>query len=165
MKCDKLIPIHVPEDQFCYRFDYYDREPVDEAIAELKAENEENDFQRKQLSRLCTIKENEIKELIDKIHDLKVIISQKEDVINKLVDKASNIKKERNLTQRSLWLMTAEWAEAMGLASCNIANKFMSQESFEVGDDYRQKTIKKYRHRQVVFCKYADYCRKKAEVA
>jgi len=59
--------------------------------------------------------------------------------------------------------MTAEWAEAMGLASCNIAAKFMSRENFEVGDDYRQKTIKKYKHRQVVFCKYADYCRNKAK--
>lgn len=63
----------------------------------------------------------------------------------------------------ALWLMTAEWAEAMGLASCNIANKFMSRESFEVSDDYRNNTIKKYRHRQVVFYKYADYCRAKAE--
>ena len=64
---------------------------------------------------------------------------------------------------RALWLMTAEWAEAMGLASCNIASKFMSRENFEVGDDYRNKTVKKYRHRQVVFYKYADYCRKKAK--
>lgn len=70
---------------------------------------------------------------------------------------------ENRRLKRALWLMTAEWAEAMGLASCNIAAKFMSRENFEVGDDYRQKTIKKYRHRQVVFCKYADYCRKKAE--
>ena len=66
-------------------------------------------------------------------------------------------------SQRALWLMTAEWAEAMGLASCNIASKFMSRERFEVSEDYRNKTIKKYRHRQVVFYKYADYCRQKAE--
>lgn len=72
-------------------------------------------------------------------------------------------KREHKATKRALWLMTAEWAEAMGLASCNIANKFMSRENFEVGDDYREKTIKKYRHRQVVFYKYADYCRSKAE--
>lgn len=70
---------------------------------------------------------------------------------------------ELQATLRALWLMTAEWAGAMGLASCNIANKFMSREKFEVGDDYREKTIKKYRHRQVVFYKYADYCKYKAE--
>lgn len=66
-------------------------------------------------------------------------------------------------SQRALWLMTAEWADAMGLASCNIASKFMNRERFEVSEDYRNKTIKKYRHRQVVFCKYADYCRQKAK--
>ena len=66
-------------------------------------------------------------------------------------------------SQRALWLMTAEWADAMGLASCNIVSKFMSRERFEVSEDYRNKTIKKYRHRQVVFYKYADYCRQKAE--
>lgn len=70
---------------------------------------------------------------------------------------------ENRRLQRALWLMTAEWADAMGLASCNIANKFMSREKFEVSDDYRNKIIKKYRHRQVVFYKYADYCRAKAE--
>ena len=70
---------------------------------------------------------------------------------------------ENHKLKRALWLMTAEWAEAMGLASCNIANKFTSRENFEVGDDYRNNTFKKYRHRQVVFYKYADYCRRKAE--
>lgn len=70
--------------------------------------------------------------------------------------------RERRL-RRALWNMTAEWADAMGLASCNIAAKFRSREQFEVSDDYRNKTIKKYKHRQVVFCKYADYCRAKAE--
>ena len=72
-------------------------------------------------------------------------------------------KEELRYMKRSLLIMTAEWADAMGLASCNIANKFTSRENFEVGDDYRQKTIKKYRHRQVAFCKYADYCRNKAK--
>ena len=70
---------------------------------------------------------------------------------------------ENRRLQRALWIMTAEWADAMGLASCNIAAKFRSREQFEVSDDYRDKTIKKYKHRQVVFCKYADYCRAKAE--
>lgn len=41
MKCDKLLPIHVPAEMCGERtlaeaFDYYDREPVDEAIDELK---------------------------------------------------------------------------------------------------------------------------------
>jgi hypothetical protein len=75
----------------------------------------------------------------------------------------SEADKEIKRLKRALWFMTAEWADAMGLASCNIASKFMSRENFEVSDDYRNKTIKKYRHRQVVFCKYADYCRQKAE--
>lgn len=73
-------------------------------------------------------------------------------------------KKQLRCMEHSLWIRTAEWAEAMGLASCNIAAKFMSRENFEVGDAYRKKTIEKHRHRQVVFYKYADYCRKKAEV-
>ena len=75
----------------------------------------------------------------------------------------SEVDKEIRKMKRSLWLMTAEWAEAMGLASCNIANKFMSRGNFEVSDDYRNNTVKKYRHRQVVFYKYAEYCRKKSE--
>lgn len=70
---------------------------------------------------------------------------------------------ENRKLKRALWIMTAEWAKAEGLASCNIANKFMSRENFEVSDDYRNNTVKKYRHHQVVFYKYADYCRKKAE--
>ena len=41
MKCDELKPVHVPAEMCGERtlaeaFDYYDREPVDEAIAELK---------------------------------------------------------------------------------------------------------------------------------
>lgn len=67
-------------------------------------------------------------------------------------------------SQRALWLMTAEWADAMGLASCNIAIKLSSKERFFYHDEAnREKNIKKYRHRQVVFYKYADYCRAKAE--
>lgn len=65
---------------------------------------------------------------------------------------------------RALWLMTAEWAEGMGLASCNIAIKLSFKERFFYHDEAnREKAIKKYKHRQVVFYKYADYCRKKAE--
>jgi len=75
----------------------------------------------------------------------------------------ANIADELSDTRRTLWNMTAEWADAMCLASCNIAAKFMSRDRFEVGEDYREKTIRKYRHRQVVFANYADYCRAKAE--
>lgn len=71
---------------------------------------------------------------------------------------------ENRRLRRALWLMTAEWAEAMGLASCNIAIKLSFKERFFYHDEAnREKDIKKYRHRQVVFYKYADYCRAKAE--
>ena len=113
----------------------YARHDVDLVIADLKSENE----------RLN-------KELNEWIHSA----ANRPIVIGKL-------RNELRDTQRAMWLMTAEWADAMGLASCNIANKFMSRENFEVGNDYRNNTVKKYRHRQVVFYKYADYCRQKAE--
>ena len=83
----------------------------------------------------------------------------KSEVDTAIAEKDAEIRRLR----RNLWLMTAEWAEGMGLASCNIASKFMSRENFEVGDDYRNDTIKKYKHRQVVFYKFADYCRAKVE--
>lgn len=71
--------------------------------------------------------------------------------------------RERRL-RRALWNMTAEWAEGMGLASCNIAIKLSVKERFFYHDEAnREKDIKKYRHRQIVFSKYADYCKKKAE--
>lgn len=71
--------------------------------------------------------------------------------------------RERRLN-RALWLMTAEWAEGMGLASCNIAIKLSFKERFFYHDEAnREKDIKKYKHRQVIFYKYADYCRSKAE--
>lgn len=71
---------------------------------------------------------------------------------------------ENHKLKRALWLMTAEWAEGMGLASCNIAIKISVKERFYYHDEAnREKDIKKYRHRQVVFYKYADYCREKAE--
>lgn len=71
---------------------------------------------------------------------------------------------ENSGLKRALWLMTAEWAEGMGLASCNIAIKLSVKERFFYHDEAnREKDIKKYRHRQVEFYKYADYCRKKAE--
>lgn len=80
------------------------------------------------------------------------------------LDERNYAEKQLRQTIRALWLMTAEWAEAMGLASCNIANKFMSKERFEFQDESnRDKTIKKYRHRQVVFYKYGEYCRAKAD--
>ena len=71
---------------------------------------------------------------------------------------------ENRRLKRALWLMTAEWAEGMGLASCNIAIKLSFKERFFYHDEAnREKDIKKYKHRQVVFYKYADYCRAKAE--
>ena len=94
---------------------------------------------------------------------LKNELKRKEGVEKRWFDRCMEARAENVKLKRALWLMTAQWAEAMGLASCNIANKFMSRENFEVCDDYRNNTVKKYRHRQVVFYKYADYCRKKAE--
>lgn len=71
---------------------------------------------------------------------------------------------ENHGLKRALWLMTAEWAEGMGLASCNIAIKLSFKERFFYHDEAnREKDIKKYKHRQVVFYKYADYCRAMAE--
>lgn len=79
------------------------------------------------------------------------------ELVNQLVWKEKRLK-------RALWLMTSEWAEAMGLASCNIAIKLSSKERFFYYDEVnREKDIKKYKHRQVVFYKYADYCRAKYE--
>lgn len=82
---------------------------------------------------------------------------------DKLYFKAE-VDKEIRTLRRNLWLMTAEWAEGMGLASCNIAIKLSFKERFFYHDEAnREKDIKKYKHRQVVFYKYADYCRAKAE--
>ena len=112
MKCDELQYEHLGDANKTYPAStlVIRKQFVDAAIDELKAENENIDYHRKQLSRCCSIKENEIKELINKIHDLKVIISQKEDAINEAVDKAFNIKKERDSTKRALWLARAERA-------------------------------------------------------
>jgi hypothetical protein len=81
------------------------------------------------------------------------------------VDEAiADLKAENQRLQRALWLMTAEWAKGMGLASCNIAIKLSFNEHFFYNDEAnREKDIKKYRHRQVVFYRYADYCESKAE--
>ena len=77
---------------------------------------------------------------------------------------AARLVAELRASHHALWLMTAEWADAMGLASCNIAIKLSVKERFFYNDEAnREKDIKKYRHRQVIFYKYADYCRKKAE--
>lgn len=113
---------------------------------------------------------------IDNLHlddNLFYIKSEADKALTELNDKLRHLpmmatlldsdKEEIAKLKRALWIMTAEWSEAMGLASCNIANKFMSRENFEVSDDYRNNTVKKHRHRQVVFYKYAEYCRKKAE--
>lgn len=76
-----------------------------------------------------------------------------------------NLEADNRKLKHMLWLMTAEWAEAMGLASCNIAIKLSFKERFFYNDEAnRAKDVKKYRHRQVVFYRYADYCIKKAAV-
>lgn len=75
-----------------------------------------------------------------------------------------NLDAENRALKRALWLMTAEWAKGMGLASCNIAIKLSFKERFFYNDEAnREKDIKKYRHRQVVFYRYSDYCQAKAE--
>ena len=165
MKCDKLLPIHVPaelcgERTIAEAFDYYDREPVDEAIAELKQKLHDSEMAKDDAEAANTEYREEIKTLKTENERL---LNENSCKFYKDCLRVRNYEQELNATKRALWLMTAEWAEAMGLASCNIANKFTSRENFEVGDDYRNKTIKKYRHRQVVFYKYADYCRAKAE--
>ena len=50
------------------------------------------------------------------------------ELINQLVWKEKRMK-------RDLWLMTAEWAEGMGLASCNIAIKLSFKECFFYHDE------------------------------
>ncbi len=99
-------------------------------------------------------KDKEIAELKQKLESVQA--SMYADVVDANMD-------NRRL-KRALWLMTAEWADAMGLASCNIAIKLSFKERFFYHDEAnREKDIKKYKHRQVVFYKYADYCRAKAE--
>lgn len=113
-------------------------------------------------SVVTTEKSRELEELKAENGSLRKAVSGWHDKYCNLQEKIDALECKLACVTADKWLMTAEWAEAMGLASCNIAAKFMSRENFEVGDDYRSKTIKKYRHRQVVFYKYADYCRRKA---
>ena len=128
------------------------KEDVDEAIYELK-------YSRDEWARQCTRLTSENAELKADNEKMK----EYEALYKGAVLVFEEEQKEHKATLRALWIMTAEWADAMCLASCNIANKYMSRDRFEVGEDYREKTIKKYRHRQVVFAKYADYCRAKSE--
>ncbi|MBQ3720815.1 MAG: hypothetical protein II850_07525 [Fibrobacter sp.] len=139
MKCDELeaykADVTIPVYGTIADAQVYLKKDVDAAIAELKAENE-------------------------RLKKCEIWMKQHfycEEVI------ACESAKNRRL-KRALWLMTAEWAEGMGLASCNIAIKLSFKERFFYHDEAnREKDIKKYRHRQVVFYKYADYCRAKAE--
>ena len=128
------------------------------------------------LNDLAYIDESAVKKNFENPHDHAVYKATEvdaaiEELKNKLEDAEATAYAESvdagmenyNL-KRSLWLMTAEWAEAMGLASCNIAIKLSFKERFFYHDEAnREKDIKKYKHRQVVFHKYADYCRAKAE--
>lgn len=57
---------------------------------------------------ICYYDPNEVNEVIS---GLKVIISQKEDAINKAVDIAFDLKKERDFTKRAMWLARANAAK------------------------------------------------------
>lgn len=107
--------------------------------------------------------------------EVDAVLAEKDNEIEKLKAELESLKAshytesvdagmENRRLKRALWLMTAEWAEGMGLASCNIAIKLSFKERFFYQDEAnREKDIKKYKHRQVVFYKYSDYCRAKAE--
>lgn len=98
------------------------------------------------------------------ITELKAALKESEDARYEAGADAADYYQENRRLKGDLWLMTAEWAEGMGLASCNIAIKLSFKERFFYHDEAnRVKDIKKYKHRQVVFYKYADYCRVKAE--
>lgn len=179
------------EDFISSQKEYYEREQVDTLIAEkdreialLKERICNGDVSRLTWIDDCIAKDKEIAELKDKcqMHDFfwegcgfkKLGFKNSIDVRDycdelkrqneDLLPKCRKANKELRSTRHALWLMTAEWAEGMGLASCNIAIKLSVKERFFYHDEVnREKDIKKYRHRQVVFYKYADYCRKKAE--
>ena len=129
------------------------KEDVDEAIAELKQKLHDAEMAKDDAEAANTEYRIENEKLK----------AENESIGKALMTFEKVAAAKLRATRRALWIMTAEWADAMCLASCNIANKYMSRDRFEVGEDYREKTIRKYRHRQVVFAKYADYCRAKAE--
>lgn len=140
--------------------DVYLKDDVNEAIAELKAENERLTIDKRNAELRADVADATVEKQKAENAELK----QKLEVVQATAyEESMDAGVENWKLRKALWLITAEWAEAMGLASCNIANKFMIRENFEVSDDYRNKTIKRYMHRQVVFYKYADYCRKKVE--
>lgn len=128
----------------------YGKSEVDAAIAELKRKLQDQCIS-------CPVKMQEddvVAELKQNLEDAKATA---------YADSVDAGMENRRL-KRALWLMTAEWAEGMGLASCNIAIKLSFKERFFYHDEAnREKDIKKYKHRQVVFYKYADYCRAMAE--
>ena len=137
---------------------YYEMHEVDDVIANLKAENDHlrstTHSERDEYIDMVNARDKEIAELKQKLESVQA--SMYADVV------AAGMENRR--LKRALWLMTAEWAEGMGLASCNIAIKLSFKERFFYHDEAnREKDIKKYKHRQVVFYKYADYCRAKAE--
>ena len=137
------------EEETCYL-----KSDVDAVIAEKDKALE--------FAKALTLKDIEIiKEKDNEIAELKAKLESVQ--ASTYVDSVDAGMRERKL-KRALWLMTAEWAEGMGLASCNIAIKLSFKERFFYNDEAnREKDIKKYRHRQVVFYKYADYCRAKAD--
>lgn len=164
MKCDKL-KVYVPQDGPCglepeeggklvEEETCYLKSEVDAAIAELKAEIRRKEGVEQRWFERCMEERTENAELKKKLEDVQA---------SAYAESVDAGMRERKLN-RALWLMTAEWAEGMGLASCNIAIKLSFKERFFYHDEAnREKAIKKYKHRQVVFYKYADYCRAKAE--
>lgn len=148
-------------------FAVYLKSEADKVIAEKDKEYEnlkrENESLKGDIADLCDDRKSSVA-IIDELNAENAQLKAKlESIQASMYADAVDLGMEIRRLKRALWLMTAEWAEAMGLASCNIANKFMSRENFEVSDEYRNKTVKKYRHRQVVFYKYADYSRQKAK--
>lgn len=140
MKCDELKPLVFSLNDLAY---------IDESAVKKNFENPHDHAVYK-----ATEVDAAIAELKNKIEDVQAS-SYAESI---------DVGMENHILNRALWLMTAEWAEGMGLASCNIAIKLSFKERFFYHDEAnREKDIKKYKHRQVVFFKYADYCRAKAE--
>lgn len=154
------------------------KEQEDDVVADLKKKLHDAEMRADLAEAANTEYREDIKKLKAENESLKAELQKQKDAYSELDamyqrdtgiacnafgQGSVNCKKLR-ATRRALWLMTAEWAEGMGLASCNIAIKLSFKERFFYHDEAnREKDIKKYRHRQVVFYKYADYCRKKAE--
>lgn len=112
MKCDELKAETVVPQGTSITLQMYGKGDVDAAITELKAENDRLKAENDRLDDLAHAHNLELLQKENIIAELKVIMLQKEDAINEAVDKAFNIKKERDSTKRALWLARAERAVA-----------------------------------------------------